>query len=122
MAFRIVHGYTVSGYIDACSICSAHPNTGVTDTCTCITRCQYRRCERQQIGNVLPEVLLLKLFFTYIGKRHRSGSRGTGGDNFYFLQVYHPQAVLFMRLRTDTQRRRQQAGRHCMFSHCNFNY
>ena len=42
--------------------------------------------------------------FADIGKRHRCGSRGTGRDNFYFLQAYHPQAVFLMRLRTDTQR------------------
>ena len=117
VALRIVDGNTVSGDVDACAICSADSQRGVTHPGTGIAGSNGGGCHTQQIRQVLSEILFFQLFFAYIGECHRCAVCGTCGDDFHFLQVYHPQAVLFLCLRTDTQCCRQEADRHCMSLH-----
>ena len=59
------------------AIGSAHPNGGIANTSSGIAGADGTRCHAQQIGEVLPQVLLLEFFLTDVGKRHGSVSCGS---------------------------------------------
>ena len=120
VALGIVDGNTVGGDVDACSVRTAHSQCRITDAGSGVTGGDGGRCHAQQVRQVLAEVLLFELVFVDVGKRHRGSPCGTCGDNLYFLQVYDPQAVLFLCLCTDIQRCHKQTRCHCILLHLQF--
>ena len=77
MAFGIIDRNTIGSNIDTCTVRASYSNGSVTNTCTGITGADGTRCHAQQIGEVLPQVLLLKFLLADIGKSHRSSTCST---------------------------------------------
>ena len=77
MAFGIVNRNTIGGNIDSCTVRASYSDRGITDTCPSITGADSTGCHTQQIGKVLPQVLLLKFLLADVGKSHRSGTCST---------------------------------------------
>ena len=77
MAFGIIDRNTIGSNIDSCTVCASHSDRGITNTCASITGTDSTRRHTQQIGEVLPQVLLLKFLLADIGKSHRSSTCST---------------------------------------------
>ena len=93
MTFGIVNRYPIGGNIDSCTICTSNSDRSITDASTGITRTDSTRCHTQQIGEVLPQILLLKLLLIDVGICHWSSSCGTCRNHFNFLQMSIQQTI-----------------------------
>ena len=87
VAFCVVERHTVDGDVDPRGICPPDADAGVTYTIAGVGVHHNGWCLVQQERKVLPQVLLLNVFFAQIGFGERCRGTGTNGFDFHRHQV-----------------------------------